>query len=560
LIYKRPDTTARVFEALRNIQPAQLFIAADGPVSEKPQERERCEAAREVASNIDWKCDVKKLFREKNLGCKIAVSSAITWFFENVEEGIIIEDDCLPDPSFFWFCRELLQYYRNDKRIMMISGNNFQNGITRGTGSYYFSKHPHIWGWATWRRAWEKYDVNMATYPLFEKENRLANIFENSYEQRYWYRLLNKTFRGEIDTWDYQWFYAVWEQNGLSITPNVNLVSNIGYGRQATRTKKDQNDLANLKTHSLDKIIHPKSVVTNKDADDYDFTSRFPGPKKKKKKLKKLKKLISVDRVKGHLEYGGMRQLSRLILGLFVLFCGKIYFQGKGSKARYCPCCGWEGRRFGPYFAGGYTSLDGVCLECGSHPRQRGQLYYYRDKLKLFEKRGRLLYFAPEKSILPHLSKASGLVIETNDYGKNRDCNHSYDIMNIDAADGTFDYIICHRVIEHIVDDRKAMRELYRILKPGGIAVISVPIVRSRRKTLEYGSPNPLCDLHYYEYGLDFKARIPDGFECTEYLFSELIDTETFKRLSLIEDSIFECRKPERKEPLHTGAETASSL
>jgi hypothetical protein len=275
------------------VQPAHLFVAADGPASEKPEERERCEAARDAASNVDWECDVKKLFREKNLGCKIAVSSAITWFFENVEEGIIIEDDCLPDPSFFWFCQELLQYYRNDKRIMMISGNNFQNGLTRGTGSYYFSKHPHIWGWATWRKAWENYDVHMASYPFFEKTNRLATVFENAYEQRYWQRLLNKTFRGEIDTWDYQWFYTVWEQNGLSITPNINLVSNIGYGYQATRTKRDQNNLASLKTQRLDKIIHPKSVAANKEADDYDFISRFPGPKKRKIKLrKKIKKIL----------------------------------------------------------------------------------------------------------------------------------------------------------------------------------------------------------------------------------------------------------------------------
>jgi hypothetical protein len=295
LIYKRPDTTARVFEILRKVQPKHLFVAADGPVSEKLGEQESCEEARNMITNIDWGCDIKKLFRQKNLGCKIAVSSAITWFFDNVEEGIILEDDCLPDPSFFIFCQELLQYYRNDKRISMISGNNFQNGIIRGTGSYYFSKHPHIWGWATWRRAWEKYDVNMTTYPLFSDTNQLANVFSNINEQTYWYRLLNRTFRGEIDTWDYQWFYTVWHQNGLSITPNVNLVSNIGYGREATRTRRDKKNLANLKTQRLDKIIHPKSIAADKEADNYDFISRFRGPKKRKKKLtKKIKKLFHI--------------------------------------------------------------------------------------------------------------------------------------------------------------------------------------------------------------------------------------------------------------------------
>ena len=296
LIYKRPDTTARVFEILRKVQPKHLFVAADGPVSEKPGERERCEAARKIIDNVDWDCNVKKLFRQKNLGCKIAVSSAITWFFDNVEEGVILEDDCLPDPSFFIFCQDLLQYYRNDKRISMISGNNFQKGIIRGTGSYYFSKHPHIWGWATWRRAWENYDVNMATFPLFSTTNQLANVFTNTYEQKYWNRLLDKTYRGEIDTWDYQWFHTVWEQNGLSITPNDNLVSNIGYGSQATRTKGEQNILANLDTQRLDKIIHPKFILACKEADDYDFISRFRGHKKKKIRLrKKLGKIFQIS-------------------------------------------------------------------------------------------------------------------------------------------------------------------------------------------------------------------------------------------------------------------------
>jgi hypothetical protein len=130
----------------------------------------------------------------------------------------------------------------------------------------------------------------MASYPLFSKNNQLANIFSDTFEQNYWHHLLDKTFRGEIDTWDYQWFYTVWWQNGLSITPNVNLVSNIGYGPQATRTKRDKKNLQNLKTKRLDRIIHPKFVVANKDADDYDFISRFPGIKKRRltKKIKML--------------------------------------------------------------------------------------------------------------------------------------------------------------------------------------------------------------------------------------------------------------------------------
>ncbi len=293
LIYKRPETTARVFKALRKVQPKKLFVAADGPLSEKLEERERCEETRAVISNIDWDCDVAKLYREKNLGCKIGVSSAITWFFESVEEGIILEDDCVPDSSFFWFCQDLLEYYRNDKRISMISGNNFQNGIERGDGSYYFAKYPWVWGWATWRRAWEKYDVNMTTYPLFLKTNQFANVFTNPDEQRYWKRVLDKTFRNEIDTWDYQWFYSVWQQNGLSITPNTNLVSNIGFGIPgATHTNKFNKNLADLKTKEIKNIAHPIFVLQNLEADRYLFEQVYKPKKKKAKIRKKIKRLF----------------------------------------------------------------------------------------------------------------------------------------------------------------------------------------------------------------------------------------------------------------------------
>jgi SAM-dependent methyltransferase len=258
-----------------------------------------------------------------------------------------------------------------------------------------------------------------------------------------------------------------------------------------------------------------------------------------------LRKFRSLTRrIRDHWRFGGARQVSRLLRGLVAERCGTWLFCGFDAKARSCPCCGWEGRRFRPYFAGGYTTLDAECPACGSHARHRGHIRYYRETLRLHERQGRCLYFAPEQGVLPYLKAAPGLDVETTGFDDDGSCDRRYDIMEIDAAPDTYDVVLCHRVVEHVPDDRQALRELYRILKPGGIAVISVPISRARQTTIEYGRPNPLCDDHYYDYGMDFRRRIPSEFECRELLFSRLFDPVTFKRLALFEDSIFECRKP----------------
>ena len=236
LIFNRPDTTEKVFNAIKQAKPKQLFISADGPRQEKPGEFEKCQAARKIVEQVDWDCDLQVLFRDNNLGCKKAVSSGINWFFEQVDEGIILEDDCLPDQSFFGFCQELLKYYRNNPKIMHISGNNFQFGRKRGNASYYFSIYNHIWGWATWKRAWQYYDVTMADFEEFKKTNQIEKITRNKDEQAYWMYFFEKVWRNEIDTWDYQNVYSMWKKQGLAILPNVNLVSNIGFTKDATHT------------------------------------------------------------------------------------------------------------------------------------------------------------------------------------------------------------------------------------------------------------------------------------------------------------------------------------
>ncbi|MFH1427813.1 MAG: nucleotide-diphospho-sugar transferase, partial [Patescibacteria group bacterium] len=195
LIFNRPETTQRVFDKIKIIKPRHLFVAADGP-REGKNESEKCQAVRDIIKQIDWDCKVNTLFRDKNLGCKLAVSSAIDWFFDNVEEGIILEDDCLPDPSFFKFCQELLVKYREDSNVMCISGDNFNPNLYNGSDSYFFSKVASIWGWASWRRAWKYYDIEMKSFLLFSKNNKVKKIFNSRLEQKAWLDVLLKNYQG----------------------------------------------------------------------------------------------------------------------------------------------------------------------------------------------------------------------------------------------------------------------------------------------------------------------------------------------------------------------------
>ena len=267
LIFNRPDTSQEVFNRIRQAKPKQIFVAADGPREDKKGEKEKCEQARRIIEQVDWDCEVKTLFRDKNLGCKIAVSSAIDWFFENVEEGIILEDDCLPSQSFFWFCQELLEHYRNDTRIMHISGNNFQFGHKRGEGTYYFSKYNHIWGWATWKRAWKCFDVNMKSFEEFKREGQINNIFRIKQQQKYWVKVFQKTYDSEIDSWGYIWTYTCFTNNGLCVLPNVNLVSNIGFGSESTHTKGNDSIFSQMEVEEISEIVHPEFVLADQEAD-----------------------------------------------------------------------------------------------------------------------------------------------------------------------------------------------------------------------------------------------------------------------------------------------------
>ncbi len=280
LVFNRPTTTARVFDVIREARPRQLFIAADGPRENKPGEAERCIEVRQIVSRIDWPCDVKTLFRTTNAGCGRGVSEAITWFFDHVEEGIILEDDCLPSQDFFLFCSQLLERYRDDQRIMQIGGNNLQTMRSPGeTASYFFSDHNFIWGWATWRRAWKFYDFQMLLYPQITRKRYHDAYFHSMDERDYFRYVLHKTFYIGTNTWDYQWQFTRMLQSGLVVVPWKNLVVNIGFGEDATHTVSQHDILPGQKLQPMEfPLTHPEFVMVDKLKDAEIFKRVFTTP------------------------------------------------------------------------------------------------------------------------------------------------------------------------------------------------------------------------------------------------------------------------------------------
>jgi hypothetical protein len=267
LVFNRPDTTARVFESIRAARPPRLLVVADGPRAGRAGEEELCRRTRAVVERVDWPCEVATSYSDVNLGCRVRISSGLDWVFQEVEEAIVLEDDCLPEPSFYRYCEELLARYRADERIMVVSGTSYQFGVRNGPYSYYFSRYPHVWGWASWRRAWRLYDVEMRLWPAFRDEGWLEQLHDRRLVRGFWRRMLDETHAGANATWDYQLAFACQAHHGLSITPGVNLVRNIGFGPQATRTRR-KNRFAEMPTEPMAfPLLHPPHMVRHREAD-----------------------------------------------------------------------------------------------------------------------------------------------------------------------------------------------------------------------------------------------------------------------------------------------------
>ena len=280
LVFNRPKKTEQVFEAIREVKPSKLYVAADGPRTNVSAEDGHCAKVREICNKVDWPCEVTRLYRERNLGCRVAVSDAISWFFNAEEEGIILEDDCVPSSSFFSFCQDLLERYKHDERIMHISGLNWQDGKWRGEGDYYFSKYPGIWGWATWRDRWDKYDLELTDFYDFIKARRIEKITENWKEQQYHLNGFIDCISKTVDTWDIQWKYSVFNDSGICIFPNVNLITNIGFGTGATHTVDEGNWRSMRERFDFQSSVlrHPSEVIIDKAADEYMANRIFTPP------------------------------------------------------------------------------------------------------------------------------------------------------------------------------------------------------------------------------------------------------------------------------------------
>ena len=276
IIFNRPRHTRETFAAIRAQRPAQLFIIADGPRSDHPTDADRCREVRGIVEGIDWPCDVHRNYADENQGCKHRVISGLDWVFSQVEHAIILEDDCFPHPDFYSYCDALLELYKDNDRVMVITGCNFQGRNRRGDAAYYFSKYNHVWGWATWRRAWQKNAPALEFWPRWKESVSWMNEHRDKVERRYWENIFDRMYRNEINTWDYPWMASVWYHGGLTATPNVNLVTNIGFGPDGTHTiaHGDQDGMA---SYPLGLLTHPAKVEQDRKADRYVFDHTFGG-------------------------------------------------------------------------------------------------------------------------------------------------------------------------------------------------------------------------------------------------------------------------------------------
>ena len=275
IAWRRPQTLRQVINAIRPVAPTYLFVACDGPNPNRPGEAEKVAATRAlIEQEIDWPCQIERLYSDVNQGCRLGVSRAITWFFEHVEEGIILEDDCVPHPDFFRYCNVLLERYRNDSRVWCISGNNFQDGIWRGDGSYYFSRYNHCWGWASWRRSWQYYDSDLSQWPVLRDAGLLETIFSDPAERTYWSYIWQRLLDyGQPDTWDYQWTFTCLINGGLTALPNHNLVRNVGFGEDATHTT-EKSQVPDVRG-GIDPDMVPSFLLRDANADAYTFKNSY---------------------------------------------------------------------------------------------------------------------------------------------------------------------------------------------------------------------------------------------------------------------------------------------
>lgn len=274
LIYNRPDKTKCVFDQIAKARPPKLFLISDAPRPDRRDDADKVRLTRSIVEQVDWDCEVLTNYSDVHLGMNSRTVSGLNWVFENVEQTIFLEDDCLPHQTFFRFCSELLEKYREEKRVMMVSGDNFMRQRKVTSYSYFFSHYTGTWGWATWRRAWQYLDLDMSVWLTLRSTSFLEDILGNKTYARYWRHVLDNVAARRIESWDFNWLFTLWTQNGLSISPSTNLISNIGFGADATNLVNLDPITANVPTYEMTfPLEHPPCMVTNVEADE--FTSQY---------------------------------------------------------------------------------------------------------------------------------------------------------------------------------------------------------------------------------------------------------------------------------------------
>ncbi|MEO0505955.1 MAG: hemolysin hemolytic protein [Bacteroidota bacterium] len=279
------DCTKKVFKSISEVKPKRLYISCDGPRKNINGESIKVQEIRKfLLDNVDWDCELKTSFKDENLGCGRNVKESIDWFFSFEESGIIIEDDCLPTEQFYLFSQELLRRYRDDDRVGMICGVNHFVDYYQCEQSYLFSRYKSCWGWASWRRAWKHMDFEMSWLASSEKEAIISNMGYSNVSKIHWKNAIRKIMNQEVDTWDWQWYFSMAIRNQLAVFPEKNLVSNIGFGPNATNSSSYSKKRF-TQTERIDfPLLHPKRIEPN-----IQFEKVF---ERKKLRLQILKDLV----------------------------------------------------------------------------------------------------------------------------------------------------------------------------------------------------------------------------------------------------------------------------
>lgn len=259
-IHDRPEETARVAEAVAAVEPPTLYVVADGPEAGDPDAAERCRAARQAVERaIDWNPEVHRRYRERNHGVE-SVAEGLDWVFEREPEAIVVEDDCVPNRDFFRFCEAMLERYRDDDRVMAVNGTN-RLGTWGGRGDYHFVTYQGVWGWATWREAWERYDPEMSGWPDPEVQGRIREAIGDDERFAYQRERFQRRYDGESVAWSKPWQYTMYLHGGLAVVPPKNLVSNVGFGEGAIHTTDPDSPLADLARYGLEfPLEEPPSI------------------------------------------------------------------------------------------------------------------------------------------------------------------------------------------------------------------------------------------------------------------------------------------------------------